>query len=84
MYTITLITAKSKPTDLKICSKCNSLNWHENEECAICASLCIEPVSKSFKTPGEGVLEAIEEDYTFYMTEEGMSEAEANQALISI
>lgn len=65
-----------KPSDYKICKKCGSINWYENEEC-VCNST-------DFKESEEDVIKWCNDEYDFWMKEEGYSESEADMVLLDI
>lgn len=79
MYTINMITIVSKPTDLKICKKCNRPNWYENETCTH-----IDCDSNSFHSDGEGVQKWVDEEYVFYDTECGYDEWETDNVEVEV
>lgn len=57
-----------KPTDYKVCSKCSTINWYENEFC-----VSYSCVSKEFNSQTHDVGKAIEKEYEFWKNE-GYSE----------
>lgn len=38
----------SKPSDYKVCDKCDSINWYENEECVNCDSSAFSEPTKEY------------------------------------
>jgi len=79
MIEMELMTAVSKPSDLKVCHKCGLLNWYENEVCRNTVCTCTE-----FHEDQQNVNLAIQEEYNFYMVEEGMSEEEVDHIYIEV
>lgn len=61
MYKHSLGYIESKPTDFKICKKCNTLNWYENIECI--THYC---GSKEFDNSEDEVLAWVEEEYRYW------------------
>lgn len=73
----TLGNITGKPTDYKICKECKKLNWYENEECIDCGK-------KDFIEDEQEVLKWSNEEYQFYMKDEGYNEADADDILVEI
>lgn len=74
-----MITAFSKPSDVKICKRCNKINWYENKYCA-------DPdcTSHDFVEDAESVTKVLESVYKFYMKEMLMSKEEVDHILIKV
>ena len=84
MYSIELITIRSKPTDFKICKQCRGINWHENEKCLQCVPMMMKSISTEFNEDGTGVVEYLKSEYDFYQEEEGMSKEEADRVITDL
>jgi len=67
-----------KPSDLKVCKKCNRLNWYENETC-----ISQDCRSEVFLEDEDIIVCVIEEEYKFYK-EEGFSEIEVDNIFIEV
>jgi hypothetical protein len=79
VYEFELISVESKPSDFKICKKCKRLNWYENEECV---NFDCDATEEDFDESHEAVEKWIEDEYAFYMDEEGMTEEQVDHILI--
>ena len=79
MYEFELISVVSKPSDFKICKKCQRLNWYENEECS---NPCCNSTESDFDESHEAIEKWVEDEYAFYMDEEGMTEEQVDHILI--
>lgn len=74
-----LIQIHSKPSDYKVCKKCKTINWYEND---ICSNL--ECVCESFDESQEKVEEAIKKEYWFWMEEEKYTEEKADSVFYDV
>lgn len=79
MIEMDLMVAAMKPSDLKVCSKCKNLNWYSNEGCINMSCDCNSFIEEEATVRGR-----VQEDYTFYMEEEGMTEKEVDYILIEV
>ena len=67
----------ASPIDYKVCKSCGSINWYENEECITCGA-------GQFHTQKEAVLKWTEDEYKYWMEENGYSEQEADRIFIEV
>jgi len=79
MIEMELLTAVGKPSDLKVCQVCKWLNWYENESCRN-----VDCDSDSFHEDHKSVTLAVQSEYDFYMTEEGMTEEQVDHIYIEL
>jgi len=79
MIEMDLMGAVMKPSDLKVCKSCQNLNWYSNDTC-----INMECEDEFFTTDTDVVKARIQEDYDFYMGEEGMTEKEVDHILIEV
>ena len=73
----TMIQMYGKPSDYKQCKECKHPNWYENEYCIQCSST-------SFYSDGNNITQWLDDDYKFYMEEEGYTEDKVDGILIDI
>ena len=64
----------TKRSDFKRCKECGCFNWYENEECHNCCS-------KKF---GEVMQKDIENEFKFWIEQEGYSESETEDVLYDV
>ncbi len=84
-----------KPNDYCVCTQCGVLNWYENEYCWNCGAPQYEEVNEeevedwddvrteNFNCNEDAVLKWVRDEYD-YWAEEGVSEDEADNILITI
>ncbi len=75
----TLEKIAAKPSDYTICKVCGRLNWYENTECVDtdCSSDILIHEANLFQ-------EWIDNEYNFWLNEEGYMEEEADEIFYDI
>ena len=63
----------TKESDFKVCKKCNTLNWYENEECRECGSILFD---------NSRVRDWIENEYAYWINVEGFEEDEIDKIFV--
>ena len=66
-----------KPSDFKICKKCNSVNWYENENCHNCDNT-------EFKEDEQSVIEWCQKEYKYWKEIEIYDEEEADNIFYDV
>jgi ribosomal protein L40E len=66
-----------KPSDYKICDKCGIINWYENEACWHCGST-------EFNDDRDEVFKYMDDEYKYWIEEEGCSEEEADMVCVTV
>ena len=73
---VPLANIETKPSDFKVCKKCGSLNWYENESCFNCGA-------EEFDESEEAVWKWVSDEREYWIKEEGYSDEEADTICIT-
>ncbi|MCI4436858.1 MAG: hypothetical protein JHC33_08645 [Ignisphaera sp.] len=69
-----LIDIFSKPSDFKVCGRCNRINWYENYKCVSYSCNSVVFI--------DTVDIALKDEYAYWQNEEGYTEEEADEIFL--